>query len=841
MNPMRRWLATTAVWACFIHAPANAQTTTLFSDNFQSGNYAGWTMSGNGNDAVNTYQGNVSMRLDGLRQGLRAVSSLGYANVSLSIGMAALYLVQGDYCYAEYSTNGGTSWNTVTLVGDGEDSGALKNGSISTGLDNNANLRIRLRAYTLYGHYCYGDNVSLTGVPIQGGAWPAIAVTGSGTFGSVAVNGNATSMLTIYNDGNANLVVGTLGGLAAPFSLTSNTCSGQTIAPAGSCTVGARFAPTAAGTFSDTLDIPSNDADDPTVAVALSGTGTSAGGMYDPLGGSGSVSRTALTASFLTGTGTLNLMNFSHYGVPGAAANPTNTFQGRLTLFGEASNGNATEVGGNNNLQHYAQAQYLPEFEFDFVQHGTHFIPVTRGKVAGTHPSWLYILEPGRVWNENGDGGYSRVAFPFSLQERGSDCLWNGVMTFLFKDDGSVSDVAYQIASETCYYLKVNFWGRLDATYTPAAIGGAATIRSQYEAEVSRRMPTKPLSALATDYPASGVTVANIGSDITAAHMSLYGVAYNGVHYVGGCQTRYGTYPFCDVMDVPSYSTAKSVVGGYGLMRLEQKYAGTQRTLGIDDWVGECTGSQWDAPTFEQALDMATGNYTSAGTTTDEASQAMADGFFKVGTHAQKVAFSCSYPYKTPPGTKFVYHTTDTYLLGRAMNQYYRSQAGNSADFFDDVMVEEIYRPLGLSPTSYVSSRTQDSTAQAFTGYGLVYVRDDVVKLGEFLNKTQGKIQGVQTLDATMVAATLDLGTGGLQAGSTADRYNNGFWYYDIKQNSHNYGCNAAKWVPYMSGYGGISVVLLPNGMVYYQFSDNGQLTWSKSAIELHKIAPMCP
>ena len=841
MNVMRQWLATVMLWACFACAPADAQTTTLFSDNFQSGNYSGWTMSGNGYDAVNTYQGNVSMRLDGLRQGTKALSSQSYTNVSLSMDVGALYLVQGDYCRAEYSTNGGTSWSTLVLVGDGEDTGALKRGTVSTGLDNNANLRVRFRAYTLYGHYCYGDNVVLTGTPASGGTWPAIAVTGSGTFGSVAVGGNATSTLTVHNDGDANLIVGTLGGLSAPFSLVNNACSGQTIAPAGACTVGVRFAPTAAGSFSGTLNIPSNDADDPTVAVAVSGTGTAAGSVYDPLSGNGSVSRSALTASFLTGSGTLGLMNFSHYALPAGAANPSNTFQGRLTLHGEATSGSATEVGGNNNLPYYSQAQYLPEFEFDFVQHGTHFIPVTRGKVGGTHPSWIYVLEPGRVWNETGDGGYSRVAFPFALQERGSDCLWNGVMTFLFKDDGSVSDLAYQIASETCYYLKVNFWGRLDATYAPASISGAAAIRSSYEAEVSRRMPTKPLSALATDYPGKGVTVANIGSDVTAAHMSLYGVAYNGVHYVGGCQTRYGTYPFCEVLDVPSYSTAKSVSGAYGLMRLEQKYAGTQRTLGIDDWVSECTGSQWDAPTFEQALDMATGNYTSAGTTTDEASQAMADGFFKVGTHAQKVGFACSYPYKVTPGTKFVYHTTDTYLLGRAMHQYYKSQAGSGADFFNDVMVDEIYRPLGLSPTSYVSSRTQDAAAQPFTGYGLVYVRDDVVKLGEFLNKTQGKIQGVQTLDATMVAATLNLGSGGLQAGTAADRYNNGFWYYDLRQDSHNYGCSAAKWVPYMSGYGGISVVLFPNGMVYYQFSDNGQLTWGKSAIELNKIAPMCP
>ncbi len=841
MNVVRQLLTAAFLWACLTFAQANAQTTTIFSDNFQSGAYPGWTLSGGGYDAPNYYAGNWSMRIDGLRQGAIAVSSQGYTNVSLSMDLAALYLVYGDYCYAEYSTNGGSSWNTLVLVGDGEDTGAMKRGSIASGLNDNPNLRLRFRAYTLYGHYCYGDNVSLSGTPIAGGGGPEIAVTGSGSFGSVAVGGTATNTLTIDNDGTANLVIGSLSGLAAPFSLVDDACSNQTLAPAASCTVGLRFAPTAAGGFADTLNVPSNDDSDPNVAVAVSGTGTAAGAPYDPLGGSGNVGRSALTHAFLTGSGTLNLMDFSHYALPAAAANPTNTFQGRLTLYGEATSGSATEVGGNNNLQYYAQAAHLPEFEFDFVQHGTHFIPVVRGKIEGAHPSWALVLEPGRVWNENGDGGWSRVAFPFALQERNNDCIWNGVMTFLFKDDGSVSDLAYQIASETCYYLKANFWGRLDAMYAPGAIAGAAAIKADYEAEVARRMPVKPISALATDYPGSGVVAANIGSDVTAQHMTVYGVAYNGVHYVGGCQTRYGTYPFCEVLDVPSYSTAKSVFGGYGLMRLEQKYAGTQRTLGIDDWVGECTGSQWDAPTFEHALDMATGNYTSATAHADESSQAMVNGFFSVNTHAQKAGFACGYPYKTAPGTTFVYHTTDTYLLGRAMNTYYKSQAGSGADFFDDVIVGELYRPLGLSPTSYTTLRTQDAAAQPHTGFGLIFVRDDVVKLAEFLNKSQGKIQGVQTLDSGMVAATLNLGAGGLPAGSSADRYNNGFWYYDLKQDAHSYGCSAARWVPYMSGYGGISVVLFPNGMVYYNFSDSGQLTWGKSAIELNKIAPMCP
>ena len=43
-----------------------------------------------------------------------------------------------------------------------------------------------------------------------------------------------------------------------------------------------------------------------------------------------------------------------------------------------------------------------------------------------------------------------------------------------------------------------------------------------------------------------------------------------------------------------------------------------------------------------------------------------------------------------------------------------------------------------------------------------------------------------------------------------------------------------------MSGFGGISVVLLPNNMVYYFFSDNAEYTFNNSVGELDKIGDFC-
>jgi hypothetical protein len=96
-------------------------------------------------------------------------------------------------------------------------------------------------------------------------------------FGSAQVGTQANQSLTVSNDGNAALLVGQLAvanPLMAPFTIVSDTCSGQTIAPGGDCAVGVRFEPTNVGAASDSFDVPSNDPDDPTLTVAVSGTGT---------------------------------------------------------------------------------------------------------------------------------------------------------------------------------------------------------------------------------------------------------------------------------------------------------------------------------------------------------------------------------------------------------------------------------------------------------------------------------------------------------------------------------------------------------------------------------------
>lgn len=80
--------------------------------------------------------------------------------------------------------------------------------------------------------------------------------------------------VTIQNTGNAALVLGTItiaGTNPLSFVKNADTCSGATIAPTKTCTVGTRFSPVGRGAKSGTLHVPSNVG---AVDVLMSGSGT---------------------------------------------------------------------------------------------------------------------------------------------------------------------------------------------------------------------------------------------------------------------------------------------------------------------------------------------------------------------------------------------------------------------------------------------------------------------------------------------------------------------------------------------------------------------------------------
>ena len=131
-------------------------------------------------------------------------------------------------------------------------------------------------------YYTYFDDLAFS-VP-----WPAIAVTDSLDpyddlqlpFGSITEGGFSEAKVTMANDGDDGLIIGSVGTLATPFSIETDDCSGKSLSPGESCSLTVRFTPTTTGTFNDFFDIASNDQDQHPVTLAVIGTGVAAGVEY---------------------------------------------------------------------------------------------------------------------------------------------------------------------------------------------------------------------------------------------------------------------------------------------------------------------------------------------------------------------------------------------------------------------------------------------------------------------------------------------------------------------------------------------------------------------------------
>jgi CubicO group peptidase (beta-lactamase class C family) len=550
--------------------------------------------------------------------------------------------------------------------------------------------------------------------------------------------------------------------------------------------------------------------------------------------------REPLSAAILSGEAHYETpLDLSAYAMPRGSPPTHASFHGRLRFTVLPADAHGKLVIDRWNIATPGGEYFLPPaFDFGFVEVDEQLVPVERGIVTGSGDWWDWIVGPGRTW-QDGDSGWSRASLPFALMEKNANCLHHGVLTFRYRNESEVSHVAYQVSHETCYYFQFDAWGTAAATRQADPAIDEAAVTAGYRSEVARRFPVKPIERLAQDFPR--INAAKFGSteDIAPGDMTVFGVLVQGVHYAGGCGTRAGLYPYCDEMMLPSYSVAKSVVAGFALMRAELLVPGV-RNAPVADYVPECraTGG-WDGVTFEQLLDMATGRYDSAADQADE-DASNTSRFFLAPSHAEKVRIACTrYPRKDPPGKLWVYHTTDTYLLGAALSAWWKRQNGAQADFYEDLLVKPVFSRLGLSPEVATTRRTLDDARQPFTGWGLVLRREDLLRLGAFLSLDEGKIANDQLLDPAMVRAALqrEPTDAGYRAAEDGMRYNNGVWAWDIAQYA---GCRKPAWIPFMSGFGGISVAMPPNGIVYYYVSDGGTFRWARAVVETAQIRSVC-
>jgi hypothetical protein len=519
--------------------------------------------------------------------------------------------------------------------------------------------------------------------------------------------------------------------------------------------------------------------------------------------------------------------------MPEDARPSPHAFQGRLEFLGEQMNGEMERLRGSLSDAY----KHFPEFNFTYIQMDNYLIPLQCGLIITNQPTYDIILEPGHIWMEKGDQGFSRASLPFALVFKGDNALLNGTLTFLFDGD-TVSKVWYQVTQETTTRTRANLWGLLDAAYHPESIPDIRQIKEAFQQELAQRIPTEPLENLSENYP--DLDLSAFGSGVTPEHRAWYGVVVDGVNYLGDCQTRAGTYPYCEWMRQPSYSIAKSTFPALALMRLAQVYGSDMPDLLIKDYVPETAQSigDWENVTFNNTIDMATGNYGSDEFMVDDNGQKMYD-FFGSTTYADHIFNAFNWPNRAQPGTTWVYRTSDTFIITRAMQNFLQSQTGGEDDIFEYV-VDQIYRPLRLGPGAFTSMRTSDNNwqGQAEGGYGLWFIPDDIAKLGTFLLLEGGKINDEQILNPGMLAATLqqDPEDRGLRIGPNS-YYNNAFW---AQRFGPSQGFDCEFWVVDWQGISGNVVVLMPNGVIYYYFSDNQEFVITPAVLAADRIHPFC-
>ena len=578
----------------------------------------------------------------------------------------------------------------------------------------------------------------------------------------------------------------------------------------------------------------------------------------DPLTGSGKVIRSVLTYGelFVGSASASPVDDTAGFAVPPNAAAPSQSFEGTLTLSNPASGGSFRLLRDDEKIDTGTDSpwRHLASFSFQFVQSGSYLIPVQQGLIITGSPAWNYIVGPGRAWREYADHGYMRASLPFALVLRNQNCVHNGEMTFLFSNKTSphISQVRYQITQETCEYFKFNMWGQLSAIYVPSRVAGADDVRKATAAEMANRLPTKPFSALAADYPNSGVDLANFMSGRKFPQdVTTYGLFINGIHYVGNCQTRYGMYAFCEDMRFASYSVAKSAFAGVALLWLGQQYGSSVYGELIRNYVPQYVdGGDWTNVTFANTSDMATGNYMSTKEEEDE-NGPLEDPFLNAEPYAEKIkgAFA-PFPHKADPGTTFVYQSAATFILTQAMSSYLQQRQGSGADIFNSVR-DMVYKPIHLSQGGLTTLRSDNSpVGKSLGGWGLYFIQDDVAKLGRLLNNNRGMIDGKQVLEpirlkeslfrtADPTSVSLPVPWSENPSVQNTYRYHNYFWARHMAPAEFpQYQCDF--WVSLMSGYGGNSVVLLPNGATFYIFSDGDEWEWFGAANEINKIAPFC-
>src|SRR3984957_39799 len=443
---------------------------------------------------------------------------------------------------------------------------------------------------------------------------------------------------------------------------------------------------------------------------------------------------------------------------------------------------------------------------------------------------WDIIVQPGRVWSQPDDSGWSRAGFPFALVNSIEGETHNGLATFLYKD-GRVSNLRFQIVQQTApFYIKHDFVaaGLVAATFAAAATDRLESLTRDYEADRTDAVPIAAWSELAAKV--GGAKLVNFDGTMPASDIVLSGLDYQGTFYLKECQSAGGPLPWCDRARFGVWSATKALANETALLRLAEKFGPSVFDLKIVDYVPQAARYPgWRNVRFEDAINMATGigngsTKREPNDTSDGYLDASYSRWYEARSTQEKVAalLADGRVYPWGPGQVTRYRDQDMFILGVAMDRFLKSREGPTADIWS-MLRQEVFAPIGIhhAPTN----RTLEADGGAghpLMAYGYYPTLGDMVLIAR-LYQNGGKHGDRQILYAPRVRELLagpnprGLPTGEkLPAGETT--YTNAFWI-----TSYVAPDDCRVFYPRMIGWGGNIVALMPGGLTGIRLAKSGE------------------
>jgi CubicO group peptidase (beta-lactamase class C family) len=489
-------------------------------------------------------------------------------------------------------------------------------------------------------------------------------------------------------------------------------------------------------------------------------------------------------------------------------------------------------------------AQYFPGFAVDFSTVDGDLVPATEevipaGSRRGGRSYWDLIVQPGRVWSEAADQGWSRAAFPFALVHTLEGETHNGLATFLYRGN-QVSHLRFQIVQQTTPgHIETYFTaaGVTAASFTPDVRTDWEVIERNYRASVKDAVPIRPWSEL--ERRVGRARLAGFDDGLAAEQTVLTGLDYHGVFYTRGCSSAGGPLPWCDRTRFGVWSVTKAFANEVALLRLAQKYGSGVFDLRIRDYVPEVAAHpEWAQVRFDDCINMATGlgNGTTRRDPNNSEDGYIDDTYYEWGdapSRSDKVAalLRIAHVYPWGPGEVVRYRDQDMYLLGVAMDQFLKTKEGPSADLWS-MLEREVFEPIGIHYAPINRTIEANRTLEARTieaagipghplmAYGYYATISDLVKVAR-LYHDGGRHGGTQLLYGPRIDE-LKAGTTprGLPTGEKTrfgeTTYFNAFW--EMRYNAAG-GCKL--YIPQMVGWGDNLVALFPGGLTGIRIAHN--------------------